>query len=376
MPGNSNGQSIYVKYFDPVDSATVVNNIGRDVRKVGIYSGGYLTKVSDTSVSLSAYTCEISDGIYQVSATATAALTITVGASTPYVVMRWVYTGSSIDDYIGFYAVASGGILTNDVVVGMCSYTGSTLAGFDYTSRTTPNIFDLFLKAEPTSPASMRLMVRAGRVTYNNKTYSLATQQGPLFSAPGSNSKIDLLQVNSSGALIVTAGVASSSPVAPAYGGLVTLAEVTLTAGQTTITSSSISDVRNFITSGSSTSLLESVYPIGSIYTSTVSTNPNTLFGFGTWVAFGAGRVLVGVGTSDVTYTAGTSGGESTHTLTVAEMPSHAHSTQVFPDPIGGGSGSDLRRGVYTGLTGYTGGNGAHNNLQPYIVVYFWNRTA
>ena len=116
------------------------------------------------------------------------------------------------------------------------------------------------------------------------------------------------------------------------------------------------------------------IYPVGSIYISTVSTNPGTLLGVGTWVAFGAGRVLLGNGGG---YVAGATGGAATHTLSVAEMPAHTHST-----PIQALSGEGLEPGPPTsviqgtGVTGSTGGDGAHNNLQPYIVVYMWQRTA
>lgn len=67
------------------------------------------------------------------------------------------------------------------------------------------------------------------------------------------------------------------------------------------------------------------VYPIGSIYISTVSTNPGTLFGAGTWAAFGAGRCLFGVGTSDQTFAAAATGGASTVTLDTTMIPSHNH---------------------------------------------------
>ena len=71
---------------------------------------------------------------------------------------------------------------------------------------------------------------------------------------------------------------------------------------------------------------LKKVYPVGSIYMSTVSTNPATLFGFGTWEAMPAGRVLLAQGTASWgTYNAGSTGGEATHTLTVGEMPAHNH---------------------------------------------------
>ena len=62
-------------------------------------------------------------------------------------------------------------------------------------------------------------------------------------------------------------------------------------------------------------------YPVGSIYCSIDSTDPGTLFG-GTWVAIGAGRALVAAGGG---FAVGSEGGSDTHTLTVEEMPSHAH---------------------------------------------------
>lgn len=122
------------------------------------------------------------------------------------------------------------------------------------------------------------------------------------------------------------------------------------------------------------TSLLQTVYPVGSIYTSTVSTNPATLFGFGTWVAFGAGKVMLGAGGG---YSAGDTGGEATHQLTTAEMPAHNHDIATY---TGGVYSSSLSAGtaspVGTGVTAAKGSDVPHNNMQPYIVVYLWNRTA
>lgn len=137
---------------------------------------------------------------------------------------------------------------------------------------------------------------------------------------------------------------------------------------------------------------ISDVYPVGCIYTSTVSTNPNTLFGFGTWVAFGAGRCLVGLDAGQTEFdTVEETGGSKTHTLTSGEMPSHSHSVtdpghthtiDVIPgDQDGSGSNGSILGSKNTGsaTTGIsiqnTGGGSAHNNLQPYIVVYFFKRT-
>ena len=149
-----------------------------------------------------------------------------------------------------------------------------------------------------------------------------------------------------------------------------------------------ITGVRNLtcsgtITIGSNTATtIQAVYPVGSIYiNAAVSTNPATLLGFGTWAAFGAGRVIVGLNASDSGFdTAQETGGAKTHTLSTAEIPSHTHTSSLR------GNGEDELQSIpsasdntdpsLTMTTNATGGGGAHNNLQPYIVAYMWRRTA
>ena len=71
--------------------------------------------------------------------------------------------------------------------------------------------------------------------------------------------------------------------------------------------------------------ILDIIYPVGSIYMSVNSTNPKNLFG-GTWVAWGTGRVPVGIDTSQTEFASvEKTGGEKTHKLKVSEMPSHEH---------------------------------------------------
>ena len=69
--------------------------------------------------------------------------------------------------------------------------------------------------------------------------------------------------------------------------------------------------------------MLDTIYPVGSVYMSTSSTNPRTLFGVGTWERIGAGRGLIDAGGA---IAAGSTGGADTHALTVNEMPAHRHS--------------------------------------------------
>jgi len=121
-------------------------------------------------------------------------------------------------------------------------------------------------------------------------------------------------------------------------------------------------------------------WPIGSIYLSVVSTNPSLLFG-GTWIAFGKGQVLVGKADSGTFVTPGASGGEETHQLSVAELAAHSHRFTWDDYANAGGSNKVYSFLNYVDIatpkmTDNAGGNTPHNNLQPYIVVYMWRRTA
>ena len=117
------------------------------------------------------------------------------------------------------------------------------------------------------------------------------------------------------------------------------------------------------------------------------STSPATLFG-GTWTRI-KDRFLLAAGSS---YSAGATGGEATHKLTVSEIPSHNHSerfcwssadaakntlaingtTLTATNSVSGNAGID--RGDSFG--NYAGGGSAHNNMPPYLAVYMWKRTA
>ena len=170
------------------------------------------------------------------------------------------------------------------------------------------------------------------------------------------------------------------------------LASPALTGVPTAPTASDGTNTTQLATTAFVTTALRTIYPIGSIYTSTVATNPATLFGFGTWVAYGAGRVLVGHSGSGL-YIAGNTGGSAdavlvshTHTLT---DPGHTHQASGGTAYVGtvaleagaqGGSspnGAVALQSATTGITMATVGVSATNaNLQPYVVVYMWNRTA
>ena len=168
--------------------------------------------------------------------------------------------------------------------------------------------------------------------------------------------------------------------------------------------------------------VLDKAWPVGAIYTSTVPTNPNTLFGFGKWEYIEQGRVLLSQGSS---YPVGSTGGSATHTLSVSEIPSHNHESTTSSEgghthtgttssngnhshtiPLSNGTNgsggrypnysSDYAGPITTSEKGAhthtfttssngththtitvsnTGGGSAHNNMQPYLSVYMWERT-
>jgi hypothetical protein len=168
-----------------------------------------------------------------------------------------------------------------------------------------------------------------------------------------------------------------------------------LPTGTTAVTQSSTDSSTKIATTAFVQSVAQVLFPVGAIYSATVSTNPSTLLGFGTWTAFGAGRVLIGAGTGGgATYTAGSTGGSKdaitvshTHTATVTD-PGHLHTQTEYNQPgIGNAGGGGARVNAQTANTGTattgisvavstTGSSGTDANLPPYVVVYMWQRTA
>ena len=149
-----------------------------------------------------------------------------------------------------------------------------------------------------------------------------------------------------------------------------------------------------------------SLYPVGSIYTNAaVATNPGTLLGFGTWEAFGAGRVMIGLDGGNALFdTVGETGGSAnspsvssttgSHALTINEMPSHNHPSEsgggalnYLPNGgnpnftwggggLGGKYGVDAQGGGAGHTHSVTNGTTTNANYQPFITVYMWKRTA
>lgn len=167
-----------------------------------------------------------------------------------------------------------------------------------------------------------------------------------------------------------------------------------LTGTPTAPTASAGTNTTQLATTAFVQAALAVMYPVGSIYSNiSDSTNPATLFGFGTWVAI-TGRMVIGLDSGNTAIdTAGETGGSAdavvvshTHTATVTD-PGHTHASLV------GGTGSSQPQGVYwansvssfntgTSTTGIsvsnstTGVSATNANLPPYVVAYVWKRTA
>lgn len=177
----------------------------------------------------------------------------------------------------------------------------------------------------------------------------------------------------------------------------------TLPTGTVAVTQSAGNNTTAIATTAFVQAAIALLYPVGSIYTNaTSSTNPGTLLGFGTWTAFGAGRVMVGFDSGNALFDAAEETGGSanssvvshTHTATsTVTDPGHKHTFPTRYDFTGGGNGfqspynglgtnvnSDTTT-VTTGITVATsvsteGSSGTNANYQPYITVYMWKRTA
>ena len=175
----------------------------------------------------------------------------------------------------------------------------------------------------------------------------------------------------------------------------------TLPTGTIAVTQSSGSNTTTIATTAFVQAAIALLYPVGSVYTNaSVSTNPATLLGFGTWTAFGAGRVMVGFDSGNALFDAAEETGGSadaitvshTHTATTTSTDSgHTHAISPAAWTTGGGKveGNSFSFGGTVSATqsstanisstttvASAGSSGTNANYQPYITVYMWKRTA
>jgi hypothetical protein len=211
----------------------------------------------------------------------------------------------------------------------------------------------------------------------------------------------DTLPTGDSGKIVKGTEIDSEfNAIASAISSKADTASPTFTGTPAAPTASSGTNTTQLATTAFVTAALQAVYPVGSIYiNATSSSNPNTLLGFGTWTAFGAGRVMVGLDASDTLFdTLEETGGSKdaitvshTHTATTTATDSgHTHGYTApslspnnaagsIPDYItttSGTTATGTANITATTTVASAGSSGTNANIQPYIVVRMWKRTA
>ena len=252
---NHGTQEITYEYFENA-TAEDFNKRHLNIQSRGIYQGGYLTRVSDSEITLSTFTAEIGADDEQISVKTSVVATITtalldsgnLNSGTPYIALRWAFVAQQ-NNYIEIHAIASiAAAQTNDIIVGKVVFAGAVITGFDYTDRTFLNVQDLFFKVETSS--GMYVQLRAGKIQDGSQCIVVPEQTVGPFNVPGApNSRIDLVYVDTDGTVTIKQGSQAVSPSAPDYESKLVLSEVKIVNGDASIPADRITDVRSFLTS-------------------------------------------------------------------------------------------------------------------------------
>ena len=241
----------------------------------------------------------------------------------------------------------------------------------------------------------IRLIKAAIKATFPNITGAMTATHTVLNGLDARATAIEAAYIKKDGSVAMTGALAMGSQ------------KITDLATPTADTDAATKAYIDTLVSSSVSAAKQALFPVGSLYiNANVTTNPATLLGFGTWSQVSQGRVLIGVGTgNDGTDTQaislGGTGGFYKHTLTAAELPSHQHkmfgaaegsldgTVTITSDSVVGASGAANTGARYAmknvsgqvsaatiGQTAAIGSGNAHNNIQPYLGVYIWKRTA
>jgi len=218
-------------------------------------------------------------------------------------------------------------------------------------------------------------------VSWSGKDGLSDSDAGKVISGSDFNSEFTTIRTAVNSKADIASETLTGTPLAPTAAGGTNTTQIATTAFVTTAVAA----------------LTAAAYPVGAIFTTTTAYADSAAvvaaIGGTTWAAFGGGKVLVGLDSGDTDFDAASetggsktaSGTTGSHSLSTAEMPAHTHTYTLASGSSGGGTQSSVSNQIVSqssSSTGSTGGGGGHTHtlansiVQPYIVVYFWKRTA
>jgi len=257
---NTGGQNITFK-FNQEGLSKDFNKIYYKIITAGIYDGGELEKINNSSVRLHPLTCYVEDSVAELGVRVQTTENVTiegVAEATPYIVIRFEWVEEE-ENYADFIAVDESSITTDDIIVGQAVYiSGALQETFDYTRRevgeisrsnlgsqaeeTTTDI-DAYLYVQAKEPPTNKVLIKKGFVVKENGDVEYKEQQdSPTFNTT-TLGRIDLLYINEDGDFAVMEGMDSATPVAPTFSGnegYYVIAKITRGASAATITGDQI----------------------------------------------------------------------------------------------------------------------------------------
>lgn len=253
------GNQIITSDFRMPLTSEEMGKIDYKLREPGIYEGGTLTKINDTTVEISPLVCYIRDDDYVIDAGPPAnqglgvrvvtleAQQISVTTSTIYIVLRYIYAQSE-NNFMDMLSVTYASIEPDDLIVGRCVFDGVTLlADFDYTRRSIP-INDSIkenrnnFRVQSTEPISNQVFVNGGNIRNVSSYLTVSSGNSPVITDT-TDGRIDLIWVDVNGDIQVVEGIDSVTPTEPEWEGRFVVATIERGASRNNIRGSEITQV-------------------------------------------------------------------------------------------------------------------------------------